>query len=93
MNLIEMEPSSDLTSTGYALSNRDNEYLILQPNATSEPFTAILEAGTYSVEWFDVERRETHKAENVTVRSQGDIRFTIPFDGPAVLYLKLIRRL
>jgi len=92
MNLIEMEPSSDLSSTRYALSNPGNEYLILQPNATSEPFTAILEAGTYSAEWFNVERRETHKGENVIVKSQGDARFTIPFDGPAVLYLKRTRR-
>ena len=32
MNLIEMEPRGDLSSTGYALANPGQEYLVLQPS-------------------------------------------------------------
>ena len=45
MNLISMEPRGELTSTGYALANPGEEYLILQPNDSLEPLTVRLEAG------------------------------------------------
>src|SRR6266498_2419563 len=91
MKLIDMEPRDDLSSTGYVLSNLGKEYLVLQPKATSDPFTVTIEAGTYSSEWFNVDRRETKKGEKVTAESSGDTSFTAPFAGPAVLYLKRAR--
>jgi hypothetical protein len=92
MNLLAMEPSADVTSTGFALANPGEEYLILQPGDSAEPFTAKLEPGRYSVEWFDVNTRETKIDGQVTVDSVGDPRFLSPFDesGPAVLYLKKV---
>jgi hypothetical protein len=90
MNLIEMEPRGDLVSTRFALANPGKEYLILQPDATADPFTAKLEPGTYRVEWFSVNQRETRSDGQVTVDSVGDPKFMPPFEeaGPAILYLK-----
>ncbi|RPJ27147.1 MAG: hypothetical protein EHM33_09025 [Chloroflexi bacterium] len=90
MNLIAMEPRGDLTSTGFALAKPGEEYLILQPGETTAPFTVMVEAGSYAVEWFSLNGRETKSADRVTVRSNGNISFTTPLaePGPVVLYLK-----
>jgi hypothetical protein len=69
MNLIEMESSGDLSSTGYVLANPGQEYLVLQPSETADPFTVTLEAGTYSVQWCSVNTRETNGDGKVTVPS------------------------
>jgi hypothetical protein len=94
MNLIQMEPRGDLSSTGYVLANPDVEYLVLQPNETADPFTVRLDAGSYEVEWFDVKNRETRSADAVTVESSVNTSFIPPFTeiGPVVLYLKRIER-
>ena len=50
-----------------------------------------LEPGTYAVEWFDVNERETVEADQVTVGEAGLTRFQPPFTGgPSVAYLKAI---
>jgi hypothetical protein len=59
MNLLELQPRDDLSSTGYALANPGHEYLVLQPTTTADPFTVRLAAGTYTVEWFSVDSRQT----------------------------------
>jgi len=93
MDLIRMEPHQDLSSTGFVLANAGEEYLILQPDGAAEPFTVKLEQGTYTVEWFSVNRRETQIDGQVVVDSVGDPKFMSPFEdaGPAVLYLKKTR--
>ena len=92
MNLIEMEPRGDLTSTGFALANPGREYLILQPRSTPEAFTVTVEARTYTIEWFSVEERKTQHAAEITAASSGDLTFRPPFAaGPAVLYLETSR--
>jgi hypothetical protein len=93
IKLIEMEPRGELSSTGYALANtrnRGKEYLVLQPSETAAPFTLTLEAGTYTVEWYSVNSRETKGDGEVTVGSDGSVSFTPPFAqvSPAVLYVK-----
>ena len=90
MDLIEMVPRGDLTSTGYALANPGEEYLVLQSSEAGDPFTVTVEAGTYAVEWFSVDGRDTAEADQVRAESSGPITFRAPFDtsGPAVLYLK-----
>lgn len=92
MELIEMTPRGELSSTGYVLANPGKEYLVLQPSGAAEPFTMPLAVGTYSVEWFNVNSRETKSAIPVTISTDGDISFTAPFvvAGPAVLYLKQV---
>ena len=90
MKLIEMAPLSDLSSTGYALANPGEEYLVLQPNETADLFTVMLEAGTYTAEWFDVTSRQTEAGGEISVESLGDVTFTTrgATSGPIVLYLK-----
>jgi hypothetical protein len=90
MDLLEMEPRGDLTSTGYALADPGEEYLVLQPSESADPFTVSLEAGTYAVEWFNVDLRETVGADDVTAESADPITFTAPFKGagPVVAYLR-----
>jgi hypothetical protein len=90
MQLIEMAPRGDLSSTGYALTNPGQEYLVLQPEETGASFTVSLSAGTYTAEWYSVGRRETASAGEVTAEGDGPVQFTAPFapPGPAILYLR-----
>jgi hypothetical protein len=46
-----------------------------------------LDPGTYSVEWFGVDDRETVQGGDVTVRETGPVSLAPPFDGPSVVYL------
>lgn len=91
VGLIDMQPCGELSSTGYMLANPGEEYLILQPNETADPFSVMLKAGTYAVQWYSVNSRKAVAAENVTVTGDGSTSFTVPFarPGPAVLYLKV----
>jgi hypothetical protein len=94
MNLIETQPHGELSSTGYALANPGEEYLVLQPSATADPFTVRLAAGTYTVEWFGVGGRQTMEAGEVTVERDESLGFTAPLAEaePAVLYLRRAAR-
>ena len=94
MGLVGMEPRGNLCSTGYALANPGEEYLILQPSETAEAVTVTLDPSTYSVQWFSVDRRETKGAGKVTVEDHKSTSFTAPFAeaGPAVLYLRRVGR-
>ena len=94
MDLIRMEPRVDVSSTGYALANPGTEVLVLAPRGG--PFTVRLEPGTYAVEWFGVEGRETVTAgpvalDEVALERGGDVAFDAPAEiaGPAVLYLRV----
>jgi hypothetical protein len=90
MNLIAMQPRGDLSSTGYALANPGEEYLVLEPGGAAGPFTVLLEPGAYSAEWFSVEGRETVPGATTTVERSEAVSFSVPSEasGPSVLYLK-----
>ena len=90
MGLIAMEPRGDLCSTGYALANPGEEYLVLQPDETADPFAVRLEANTYSIRWHSVVSRETKDASTVEVEDGGNTTFAAPFAeaDPAMLHLK-----
>jgi hypothetical protein len=92
MNLIEMQPWQDLSSTGYALANPGEEYLILQPGGAADAFTVLLEPGTYSAEWFSIEARETVPGEATTIDRPTAASFRAPSEasGPTALYLKKV---
>lgn len=94
MGLLRMEPRGELCSTGYALANPGEEYLVLQPSETAEALTVTLEPSTFSVQWFSVNGRETKSVGEVRIESRGGTSFTVPFAeaGPAVLYLKAVGR-
>ena len=71
VGLVDMEPRADLSSTRFTLANPGVEYLTLQPERGD--FTVTLEPGTYSVEWFGVDGRETVKSKDVTVDAGGQL--------------------
>jgi hypothetical protein len=89
IDLIRMPPRGDLSSTGYALAHPGKEYLILQPSKTNEMFTAELLAGNYTAHWYAVDARTSRTGDEVTVPSDGLVKFTVPstIHGPAVLHL------
>jgi len=89
VGLIDMEPRRDLGSTGYVLANPGVEYLALQPEP-GEPFRLTLEPGSYDVEWFGVDDRDTVEAGPVSTEEGGPVTFEPPFTGgPSVLYLRM----
>ena len=88
MNLIDMTPRADASSTGYALVNPGREYLVLQPNESAAAFSVKLAPGSYTAEWFNVNTRKTVPAAAIKVEREGAQNVTPPFAGPAVLYLK-----
>jgi hypothetical protein len=89
VNLVEMQPRGDLTSTGYALANEGREYLVLQPTDSADSFTVMLPPGTYAVEWFGVDDRTTTTADDVSVERPGPVTFGAPSEATSVvLYLR-----
>lgn len=89
MQLINMDPQNELSSTDYILAHPGKEYVVLQPEETAASFSVTLEAGTYDIEWFNVAGRKTKKAGELLVKKTDKVTFTPPFaSGPVVLYLK-----
>jgi hypothetical protein len=90
MNLTGMIPQDGGTypaSTGYCLHQTGSEYLIFQP-VVGTSFDLNLAEGSYSVEWWSVDNRYTKADSDIIDWSEGDISFSAPFCGPAVLYVK-----
>lgn len=56
VNLAEMTPRKDLSSTGFCLANPGNEYIVYQP--TKKAFTVKVIPGRYHYEWFDPQKGE-----------------------------------
>ena len=82
--------ADDLSSTGYALANPGQEYLVLQPSGGAGSLTVLLEPGTYTAEWFSIEGREMVPGDATTVEGSTTTSFSPPSElsGPTVLYLK-----
>lgn len=85
IDLLSMMPEADLTSTKYVLANPGVEYLVYQPGSGS--FTANLERGEYQYEWFDPTTGSIAGAGSFTAPG-GNVRFSPPFSGSAVLYIR-----
>ena len=92
LNLIEMEPRGDLSSTGFALAAEGREYVVLQPMPTTDGFTVRLQPGTYEADWFSVEERETALGDRVSIDEPAAVAFRPPFggDGPSVLVVMAV---
>jgi hypothetical protein len=90
LHLLAMAPRGELSSTGYALANPGQEYLVLQPDPAGR-FTVRLAPGTYTTEWFSIPDRRTLPGHPVTVDRATAIGFRPPSDasGPTVLYLQV----
>jgi hypothetical protein len=88
VGLVDMQPRTDVGVGGFALVNPGVEYLVLA-DRDEGAFTIELASGTYEVEWFGIDRRETLPADDLTVDSSAvAIEFASPVvSGSAVLYL------
>lgn len=85
MDLKDMLPLNDLSSTTYCMANPGSKYLIYQP-ASRTPFTVNLAAGQYSYEWFNPRRGAI--VSTGSFETDGESKsFTPPFRGDAVLYI------
>ena len=80
-----MTPNNSLSSTSYCLANPGSEYLAYQPGSGS--FSVNLQAGTYNYEWFNPSSGSIAFTGTITA-SGGNLSFTPPFIGDAVLYLR-----
>lgn len=88
MNLSQMKPRADLSSTKYCLANPSKEYLVYQPAATKSTFTLEIKPGKYKLEWFDPSKGKIVGSETITV-AKNQRQFQPPFKGDAVLYLRI----
>ena len=92
INLTAMQPRGDPSSTGFALADPGNEYLILQPSETADPFAVDLLPGQYTAEWHGLSSRESIGGATVTGSDQTKIDLSAPSGvaGPAVVHLRRI---
>jgi uncharacterized protein DUF6298/collagenase-like protein with putative collagen-binding domain len=86
MNLAASRPEGGLSSTGYCLADLGREYLVYQPASGDFELDLRQASGSFEAEWFDPSRSRTIAVEAVTGGSMR--RFTPPFAGPAILYLR-----
>ena len=94
VDLGRMEPRGQLSSTGYALANPGQDYLVLHPGEAGEAFTVTLEEGTYTVAWYGLNERRRVGADDLAVERDTATSFRTPaaIAGPAVLHLRRATR-
>jgi len=87
-----MQPRPDLSSTQFALADPGQEYLILQPAETADPFTVSATPGQYAVEWHSLMSRQTVPGAELTVPDDSKISISAPAEiaGPAVVRLRRV---
>jgi hypothetical protein len=86
VNLAQMSPHNELSSTSYCLATPSAEYLIYIPEGGSVTVDLSASKVELDVEWFDPAQDKTSSAKPIP---GGDKRtFKAPFGGPAVIYLK-----
>jgi hypothetical protein len=85
MNLIAMTPQGSLSSSGYALANPGQEYLIYIPSGGSVNVNLSGNSNTFSVEWLNTGSGAI--TSGGTASAGGRVALGAPFGGPAVLYL------
>jgi hypothetical protein len=89
INLVAMQPHPELCSTGFCLADltvASAEYLMYQPSGGSATFDLTASPGTFSVEWFNPSTGVIVSAS--PVNGGASRRFSAPFSGDAVVYLK-----
>jgi hypothetical protein len=86
INLTQMTPQNELSSTNYCLAAPGAEYLVYIPKGGSATVDLSASMGDLEVEWFDATREKTSSSN--PIRGGAKRTFQAPFDGPAVIYLK-----
>lgn len=86
MNLIQMIPEPELSTTGYCLAAKGNEYLVYSPEGREWTLDLNGVTNSFKSEWIDPKSGETQ--EGPVVQGGGFVVFRSTFDTPeAVLYL------
>jgi hypothetical protein len=86
INLAQMSPQNELSSTNYCLATPGSEYLVYIPEAGSVTVDLSATKGDLKVEWFDPIRETSIPTKSMQGGTKRE--FQAPFDGPAVIYLK-----
>jgi hypothetical protein len=92
ISLTTMQPSTDVSETRFALADPGNEYLILQPSETGDPFTVRLTPGQYAVEWHSLRSRERISGAMLTIAEADLISVGPPSEvaAPVVVHLRRV---
>lgn len=81
-------PSTTVSSTGHALVNPGERYIVWQPTAGAA-FTVDLAPGSYTLEWFDTVAHAVDSVGFYTTLDGGSIQFVPPVGGnPVTLQLR-----
>ena len=90
INLAQMEPRANLTSTRYCLAKPGSEYVVFQTGNAGQFNLNLKDAqGSFTVEWLNVNFDKYTPGE--PVQGGGYRIFRTPFPGPAVLHLKHVQ--
>jgi hypothetical protein len=86
MDLASTKPNNELAGTGYCLANPEREFLVYLPEGDRVDVDLSHASGTLTAEWM-------HPVTGAitlggTVEGGKQLRFDVPFVGPAVLYLR-----
>jgi len=87
MDLIHMEPSNALSSSGYCLAHKNEEYLLYLPEGNQLEANLTGASSTFKVEWFDPQTGK--EIDGGQVEGGKKVVFKSPFQtNEAVLYLR-----
>ena len=86
MDLASAMPHNDLASTNYCLANPEREFLVYLPEGDQVSVDLSRVQGKVTAEWM----HSVNGAITAGGTAPGGKRetFAVPFEGPAVLYLK-----
>ena len=85
MDLSQTLPLGELSSTGFALVDEGDSYLVYLPEGGSATVDLSAAGGSLPVEWFNIATGEAVAAQSTSGGS--DQTFSAPFTGPAVLFI------
>ncbi len=89
MNLVEMTPHDDFSSTKYCLANLGVEYLVYIPQGEIVTVDLSSVKGKLSVEWFNPNTGDIKDDDAITGGCTRTLR--LPFKCDAVLYIQKLR--
>jgi hypothetical protein len=85
VNLIDMVPRVDLSSTGYCIAKEGTDYLAYLPHGGRVILNLSATSGKLAVEWFNPNNGDTTISANIAGGKSHTLK--TPFDGDAVLYV------
>ena len=86
--LVNMNPRSDLASTGFCLANPGVEYIVYEPSGSPFSVSGLQAGGSYYYEWYDPEE---HKViASAQTKPENTVETFTPPNQSIVLYLRRI---